>query len=761
MDSQGTEYVTEISSTALLQQLEISRHEGPPVHLPWCYRQESIDEQLRDVALRLQRAKPSFQQEDPFAILPTPPSVPQTTRSKTKVQRMAEREAAKTAEPSKIKTIFIPDADDRYKEMAAFLAMTPEELAARHPDPDHNRTGACSEKPVCASWVANFRVALDMQLTQLKMHFNPEMGEAQLAHAYAWYQANYAVAQRPARRPSSASSSSGLNFLIGDGLDAPRPGSAFYVPFDRDAQEHLEEDAVLDKRVSARDCGLPSRCTDVQLPPAKERLRSFETRQIVSPLTARKLKAACDDSQSPEPRSFTPSTATGGHRSSSARSTPTVLGPMSARSSPTPLGGSRPSSATFKRPMSAIGQRRCDAGIVRPPLSARPGTAPRLNGRPPSLPMSARSPTECYSRSGSFLLREESLKNEAEMLQEALEREVLEREKRIAQQNMEDRWLMRKHRDIASQAIHEERHAAVAIWAERRARVEEEIAYNAESMRFQSELRKRGAVRPVDADEDIPATAPVEGAAFASEALQNAARRQSLNSMGAMAGSSCVHDEEPTRHDVSRVYSDEPQGQGQVRFALDVVEKPKSECHDPRLDRVANLRRIHRHLLKASEAAEDLDIDDGDRDARPMSIFETEVSDQHISLSAYTTDARQDALVVRNKDDSDVVGALCDQWSERHNVDDEACVSFHELRFQQQVEAEAIKRILAKKNIAFNAAAVDSALVMPTHFISPESCIFNKEPNLRTDNLPNWMQERSKPKKKVRAKSKRGKKGRR
>merc|ERR1712151_226530 len=98
------------------------------------------------------------------------------------------------------------------------------------------------------------------------------------------------------------------------------------------------------------------------------------------------------------------------------------------------------------------------------------------------------------------------MKDEADLLKEALEREVREREKKIAQQNMGDRWLMRRHRDIANQALHEERHAAVAIWAERRARVEEEIAHNAESMRFQSELQKRGNLRPVDADEDIAAT---------------------------------------------------------------------------------------------------------------------------------------------------------------------------------------------------------------------------------------------------------------
>lgn len=771
MDNQAPENVTEPSNAALIQQLEISRHEGPPVQMPWSFRAQSIDEQLRDVAVRLHKAKPWNQHDDPLAKLPMPPTMAQAAHSVSKIrnQRLAERVAAKIAEPPKINKVFVPDADDRFKEMSAFLALTPEELAARHPETDKLRTVAHSEKPVCAHWVANFRVALNMQLTQLKLHFNPEMGESQLAHAYSWYQANLMAGRNPehlsmghdiVRRPSSAEQTTVPNFIVGDGLEKPMPGSAFYVPFDRDAQDHLEEDAVAEKRTSTRDGALPGRFTDVQLPPAKERLRSFETRQIVSPLTARKLKAACEDSESPEPRSFTPSTATGGstHRSFSARSTPTPFGPMSGRSSPTPLGGSRPSSAAFQRPLSAIGHRSSDS---RPPLSARPGTAPRLSGRPPSLPMSARSPAEGQSSMASFMAYEENLRGDADMLREALEREVLEREKRIAQQNMEDRWLMRRHRDIANQAIHEERHAAVATWAERRARVEEEIAYNAESMRFQSELRKRGTVVPADAEEDIPATIPTDNAS--SDARQAHARRHSMRSVGTTVSKrTYAHDEEePIRYDVSRVSPEESHGQT-VRFASDIVEKTKkADAHDPLLDRVANLRRIHRNLLKASEAAEDLDIDDGDPDAAPISIFQTEVGDQHISLSAYTADARQDAFAVRNKDDSDVVGEICDRWIERHRLDDEAGVSFHELRFQQQLEAEAVKRLLGKKNIPFNATAVDSALVMPSHFVLPERCKFNTEPNLRTDNLPTWMQERSKPKKRARAKPKRGKKTRR
>jgi hypothetical protein len=349
------------------------------------------------------------------------------------------------------------------------------------------------------------------------------------------------------------------------------------------------------------------------------------------------------------------------------------------------------------------------------------------------------------------LSMEEAQRKEAELKREALEREVAEREAAIAQQNMEDRWLMKRHRDIANQAVDEERHAVVASWAERRARVEEEIAYNAEAMRFQSELWQRGVTLPADAEEDISATALADTDITGSDLAQVDAGRQSVRcAVTGLAGAPFASQQQiaPT-HDVSFVNADEvlahAKGDTQVRFALESSQlSPKmGESQNPQFDRVANLRRINKHLLKASEA-EDYDIDDGDGDPAPVSIFNTEVGAQHISLSAYTADCnRPAASVVRSSDDSDVVAAVCDQWSSRQQTDGASGPNFHEIRFQQQQEAEAVKRMLARRNCPFNAAVVDSALVMPSHYIKPDACTFKMEPNLTTDNLPSWLQDRN------------------
>merc|ERR1711972_1107831 len=136
--------------------------------------------------------------------------------------------------------------------------------------------------------------------------------------------------------------------------------------------------------------------------------------------------------------------------------------------------------------------------------------------------------------------------------------------------------------------------------------------------------------------------------------------------------------------------------------------------------------------------------------------FDTEVGAQHISLSAYTAGgANQASLITRPADDSDVVAAVCDHWSAQKV--ESSGPNFHQLRFRQQQEAEAVKRVLARSvwlhgkdgkdghwgTIPFNAAVVESALVMPSHYIKPDACVFNTEPNLKSENLPAWMQDRN------------------
>lgn len=327
------------------------------------------------------------------------------------------------------------------------------------------------------------------------------------------------------------------------------------------------------------------------------------------------------------------------------------------------------------------------------------------------------------------------------LLREALEKEAAEQRIETALQNMEERWVMRRHRDIANQMVDEQRHAAIAVWAERRARVEEEMAYSAEAMRFQCELWQRATELPADAEEDIAPTAPPDKE---KQELQDSAK-DSSRKRSEMATTSL-----PPRIDVS--------GDQQVRFAPETITTPRlaSFVKDPtKVDRITHLRYIHRHLLQGSELAEEEDEDDhGDSDVPTDSIFQTEVSAcayQHVSLSTYTADASQALVATRNQDDADVVAAVCDRWPQCAPMGKECeagtGANLHELRFKQQQEAEAVKRRLTRRNCPFNASAVEGALVMPSHFVRPERCVFNTEPNLKTPGMPSWYLQDPKKKK--------------
>jgi len=343
------------------------------------------------------------------------------------------------------------------------------------------------------------------------------------------------------------------------------------------------------------------------------------------------------------------------------------------------------------------------------------------------------------------------------LVREELELESAAEQLAVAQEHMQERWVMRRHRDIANRMVDEERHAAVANWAERRARVEEEVALNAETMRFQSELWQRGATLPADAEEDIAPTAPPDDGL--EESFNFDANSLIKKPIGSKQPGVTVA--APPKYDVSKVSAEIQH----VQFSAEAYASPRSkpiseDC--PRLDRIANLRRINKNLLQASEAE---DVDDGFSDFPAESIFQTEVTTQHISLSAYTPDSTQAAVSFRNKDDADVLAAVCDHWSTRQEhvlgvyVESEvgSGVSMHQMRFKQQQEAEAVKRVMARRNCPFNAAVVDSALVMPSHVITPEACIFNTEPNLRIEGLPSWFVQDRQKKKVVKKPARKGK----
>merc|ERR1719421_1966944 len=75
---------------------------------------------------------------------------------------------------------------------------------------------------------------------------------------------------------------------------------------------------------------------------------------------------------------------------------------------------------------------------------------------------------------------------------------------------MDQRWLAKRHKDVADQQRDEEQKEALESWAERRARVEEEISRNAEAARFTSVLQRCEYVPPADAGEDVASSVDEE-----------------------------------------------------------------------------------------------------------------------------------------------------------------------------------------------------------------------------------------------------------
>mmetsp|Transcript_94143 Transcript_94143/g.177015 ORF Transcript_94143/g.177015 Transcript_94143/m.177015 type:complete len:829 (-) Transcript_94143:52-2538(-) len=746
------------------RKLSVSSHQGPPVVLPWRYRELTVDEQLVDAAERLRDTKA------PRPIPKWMATPPGSSRSISRVRRQIMQDRRTRAK--EVPKVFLPDQDERYREMVAFVhSLQPvvfmgkreednvDEVQASTGSDDGESGGqlrvpqvpapssSSPEQPPAelGAWTEGFRIQLQKLLTQVGFSLEKELVEPQVQQLYEWYKAHRQPPKDRLQRVPPPPLIGAQPFLQGEAvIHKPIPGSSFYVPERGDAATRTAEQSLQEEGENAADVasrvGDPLRMQAVQLPSARERLRSFETKQIVSREGAMKMKAGLrEDAPSPEPpsRPFTPSTATGG--AYTARSS-TV--PSSARSSPTPPFSSRPSSAA--RPSSAMDYTsRRVTGLD----SSRPGTAPRARMRPPTMPLSARPGSAASSSRAPATYSP---------LTEAAVREAEERQKMaVAEQNMEERWLMRRHRDIANQMIDEERHTAVATWAERRARVEEEIAANAEAMRFQSELWQRGYSVPADAQEDIAVTV----------AAQQQGRTEQLSTVRsetALSDSAEEEEEEnvPLADEAELPHASDELLHGRIsrpqsapRYDVSRVEAPSDGRHahfrtqskhaalvqPAGYDRIANLRRMHKHLIRDTE--EDEMGNDEYESGSPRCIFDTAAGQNHVSLSKYTQDqtqAQEQPAVARPKDDSDVLAAVCDWWRAKHGTEAptpaDCGITLDEMRFKQQQEAAAVKRRLAHWSSAanrhVNAAVIDAALVMPMHVHKPDGAIFNATPDL-------------------------------
>eukprot|EP00747_Dinoflagellata_sp_TGD_P024103 gnl/TRDRNA2_/TRDRNA2_130316_c0_seq2.p1 gnl/TRDRNA2_/TRDRNA2_130316_c0~~gnl/TRDRNA2_/TRDRNA2_130316_c0_seq2.p1 ORF type:complete len:963 (-),score=169.83 gnl/TRDRNA2_/TRDRNA2_130316_c0_seq2:125-3013(-) len=769
------------------------------------------------------------------------------------------------AEGPAVPRLLVIDADPRYQEMAAALnsCKEQEKQAAEDNSEARSRPGTAKQ-----DWQHAFARKLAILLHQLRMTKDAKAGEEQLDRAYEWYVSNKAAPSSRISRADPAPPKDFSDFCAKEASERHLPGSAFYVAPTDELLRRAESAYTQETSSAMSTAHLGEHATtqgqyfqmpQVHLPPAKERLRDFQTRHLIEPSSATARRNLPRDT-SPEPwdkeRPCTPSTATGGF--SSARSCETSR-PGTAMSM-----GSRPPSALYSRPPSAIRSRPYTPSTARSgtprPDSAQGYTAPY----PPSQPKPQTHIARPWTR--PLDLPDPMLQEAPDLWAAAAEEEPIAKPGEwirppptVPELNMQERWLMKRHQEVASRMIDEERHTAIAAWSERRARVEEEISRNAESARFQSELRLRGYQMPPDAREDIMASitpprspSPSDGSTAApgprqSQRAQSAVaaigqsprydvsqvsassvqvaefhkavekdivdffnnrseykglvmivtlthmviNRLSEDALNATASARYTHKKKAPDKGTAAAASLESfrtfdfqkrsgrwvcvsmgaEGSGSLQADNSVAEtlsqamkaepevrvNPKSptasnaaaaqaapitfaQIVDIR-DRISYLRRIHAHLV---DGPEDHEVDQDE----PGCVFDTEDGARHISLSAYTPggmqarpgddlDARAKASP-RRKDDTDDLASACQLWMLGGRQED--------LRFQQLEEVEAIKRVMARRNIPFSGSLLERALVMPKHRIRPNVPLFNTKPQLLANPFPEAKSVKTKKK---------------
>ncbi|CAJ1375034.1 unnamed protein product [Effrenium voratum] len=635
-----------------MEQLPIASFRGPEVNLPWTELPAlSVDLRLEDAAQRLQSVQAERRKAEEAVERPNEAIGALLFGALNGAD--ARRGGMSSARAAEAQRLLKLQKDRRFLELKEAYEKLDESLLS---EKDTSFLGTRATK---STWYRVLRQNVRKLMDGVMLSRNPESAERQLDETYRWYQQS--------KGPHAAVESGGDFHDFCGKERLALPGSAF---FSRD------EDPSTAASVTEVSAALPvvagRPAIQVHLASPRERLKDFSTRQIARPLTARKLKDLGDRTDH-EMRPQTPSTTSGGF---TARS-------LVSASTPGPTAVSRPASAM---------------STARSAISGRCATPRTARHRPQSA--------SSVGLPGTL--------EEQDAYGESLDDYVMPYPATEAEQRMEKRWLLRRNRAITDKVLGEEQHAAVRDWAERRARVEEEISRNTEATRFQCALARRRYVEPPDADEDIEAT--VDGVQSARPATSSG-RRMS----------------EPPRIDVT-----------QPRTSLQVTTRFADEKVQPRSlnSRIAHLRRIHAHLLDAEYNASDAD--------EP----EDEVNGVDCELSAY---AKQDdgRCAPRMKDDSDVLAGVCDWWKAlQADASPETSVTLDEIRFNQLQEVEEIKRVFARRSVPMNVGVLERALVMPAHKLNPGHLNGIYLVNTKPDLLSNpFMAKKKKPKKKKRGKS--------
>eukprot|EP00913_Durusdinium_trenchii_P029258 g27426.t1 len=441
------------------------------VNVPWSERAElTLEQKLEDAAQRLQVAQEELQQQEQHV---GSGRYPLTLKTRKQEPDFASR----AADAQRMLRI---QRDPRFLELQE--ALNAQTAEVQKPE----KKSFMGTRETKESWKQQLSDGLRKLIQTVNMSLDPSMAEKQLENVYRWY-----VASRPgfsgapcqagdAPSPGRPAEMGFYNFCADEVLRHPAPpGSAYFTKEDHEGD--LMTSQSVERVEDFEGGGLGRPMAEARLASPKERLKDFSTRAIVRPLTARKLKdkgqrdLAGERPEEPN-RPLTPSTTEGGF---TARSL------VSARSTAV-AGVSRPTSAM------SMAQSAVSRGATPTPRSVarRPQSAASVDSVPP-LPQTVEENTN-----------------------PAPEEYTLPYPGTEAEWNMERRWMLRRNRAITDKVMGQERNSALRAWAERRARVEEEISRTAEATRFQCALKDRRYIEPPDAEEDIEATVTCEDTMF-------------------------------------------------------------------------------------------------------------------------------------------------------------------------------------------------------------------------------------------------------
>lgn len=287
---------------------------------------------------------------------------------------------------------------------------------------------------------------------------------------------------------------------------------------------------------------------------------------------------------------------------------------------------------------------------------------------------------------------------------------------------MEQRWLARRHREVADKEREEDHKEALEAWAERRARVEEEISRNAEATRFTSVLQRCEYVPPADAGEDVESSAS-EDDEDVSGGRGN--RPQSAPSSG------------PQRCNVTRPAGEAPTAKEPIDLDRQMIQR---------------IRMLNADLLHTTAGV-------GLEPERSSVFDESGKAAEHISLSPYLQvlpGGGTEAVSQKADDGADVLGDACSLWQNKHQQSSagNSGLTLDQIRLKQLQEVEKIKRIFGHHNRPCNAAVLERALVMPQQKLKKNVGLYNALPRL----LINPFYEGEVKKKKGKKKRGKGKK---